>query len=173
MRSLLILVIIVALSSCHALRHLGHLGKKTAAQPQEEDTSPVAIGTIEMVNPDHKFVLARLGSNLAIASGTELFTQDAAGQNVKLKLTPERKGIFVTADFTTGEPVKGGIIFAGRMSSEQAAAPQPVGPPSAVNPLPVSIAPGAIHPPMQPAATLPDSIAPGSGEDFLRIVPKQ
>lgn len=176
MRILSALLALTLLCQCHALRHLGKSNKDASATT--DDDAPHVLGTIEMVHPESNFVIARLSTNYALEPGIELFCNDTSGKISKLKLNPERKGVLVTADIVSGQPVKGGVLFIGKVPGK--ASPQPTpGPPSAVNPPGgISIAPGALGAPKSapppPVNNLPDSVAPSdSAADFLRIVPKQ
>lgn len=179
MRSLFLLLVSLMLTQCQVLRKIGARHHKPEAAASQEPTAQ-AIGKVEMVNPDDHFVLARLTMNLAMAPGTELTLVNENGHISKAKVTPERKGVFITADIVSGEPAKGDIVMTGTVKPDELRHPPttapaaPTGPPSAVNPPTVSISPGnpqASHPPTN---SLPDKLAPTeSPSDFLRIVPKQ
>lgn len=167
---LLALLLIITGSSCGTIRGVIRKARQPKVKETAEDTRPVAIGSIEMVNPDDKFVLARLTSNVVLPNGTELSSMGANGQIAKLKTTPERKGIFITADIVSGEPKKGDIIHhGGTPAATDAPAPAP-GPVSASNPPPLPVSPGPALPPITD-----DTRAPVAGEspnDFLRITPR-
>ena len=62
------------------------------------------VGTIEMVNPEQNYVLINCAQRLNLPAGTEIVAQGADGTKATLKVTPERKGNYITADITEGEP---------------------------------------------------------------------
>jgi hypothetical protein len=62
------------------------------------------IGTIELVNPEQNYVLINCEQRLNIPAGTEIVSQNADGTKAKLKVTPERKGNYITADIKEGLP---------------------------------------------------------------------
>lgn len=62
------------------------------------------IGVIELVNPEQNYVLINCEQRLNIPAGTEIVSQNADGSKTKLKVTPERKGNYITADITEGTP---------------------------------------------------------------------
>lgn len=178
MRTLLILLALLTLAQCQVLRKIKARNHKSTSATTEQPSAQ-AVGKVEMVNPDDHFVLARLNMNLVMAPGTEITLLNESGQMAKAKITPERKGVFITADIVSGSPAKGDIVMIGTVKPESSQPPAtppvaPAGPPSAVNPPTVSISPG--NPQAAPLApsTLPDKLAPTeSPSDFLRIVPKQ
>lgn len=180
MRSTLLILVVLTLTQCQVLRKIGAHNHKAA--PTTEEPTARAIGKVEMVNPDDQFVVARLTMNLALAPGTELTLLHESGKTSKVKVTPERKGVYITADIISGEPAKGDIVVAGTIKPDADAAPAttttppvaPTEPPSAVNPPTVSISPGNPQAAPPPSNALPDKLAPTeSPSDFLRIVPKQ
>lgn len=178
MRSLLLILAVLTLTQCQVLRKIKARNHQHTPATTEQPTAQ-AIGKVELVNPDDRFVLARLTMNLALAPGTELTLLHEDGEIAKAKLTPERKGVFITADIISGEPAKGDIVMIGNVKSDAPSSPAapvtaPVGPPSAVNPPTVSISPGNPQAASPPPNLLPDKLAPSdSPGDFLRIVPKQ
>ena len=62
------------------------------------------IGTIELVNPEQNYVLINCEQRLNIPAGTEIVSQNADGTKAKLRVTPERKGNYITADIKEGMP---------------------------------------------------------------------
>ncbi len=96
----------LTLSSCATVRGWLHHTKTGVPEDRTKDL-PVQVGTVESVNPDAKFVLVRLLANMAVTPDTILTVTGTDNRIAKLKVTPERKGIFITADIVEGEPVKG------------------------------------------------------------------
>lgn len=179
MRCLLLILVALTLTQCQMLRKIGARNHKSTPDASDQPTAQ-AIGKVEMVNPDDRFVLARLTMNLVMAPGTELTLLSENGQISKAKVTPERKGVFITADIVSGDPSKGDIVMTGTVKPDEVTHPPtsaptaPAGPPSAVNPPTVSISPGNPQVAPPPTNALPDKLAPTeSPSDFLRIVPKQ
>lgn len=76
---------------------------KSAKEPKK-DSKVTLIGFVEMVNPEQNYVLIRCEQLFALSAGTELTALDATGSVSKLRLTPERKGRYLTADIVSGQP---------------------------------------------------------------------
>lgn len=93
---LLFLVLGVLLPSCSIF--------KKKPEPAPAGPKTILIGTIDMVNPEQNYVLIRCDQPLKLPAGTELVGVDAAGGESRLKLTPERKGRYLTADIKEGQP---------------------------------------------------------------------
>ena len=124
-----------------------------------------AIGVIEMVNPEQRFVLIRTPADILIPAGTELYSTNALGEAVKLKVTPEHKGSFLAADITSGNPQRQDVVMYQATSNQP-----PLPPPDATSgdlnriaPPSPSVAPQA--PPRSPGEAVPG--------EFLRPVPPQ
>ncbi len=155
-------------SSCNLLHKLKPHSKPKMADKAPE--GPVVIGSVELVNPEARFVVVHLLANVPISAGTELSTAGPSGHVAKLKVTPERKTVFITADITSGEPQKGDTVLRG---PTPAAAPAttstptatPAGPRSATNPNSLPVAPSQTPVPADP---LP---LPQTDSGFLRAVP--
>jgi len=94
--------LLLGLSSCTYLENkFGSLKKSS------EDKSvgqAKVIGVIEMVNPEQNYVLINCEHRVDIPAGTEIISQGVNGTDAKLKVTPERKGNYITADITQGTP---------------------------------------------------------------------
>ncbi|WP_166442881.1 hypothetical protein [Phragmitibacter flavus] len=112
-----LLLLAILTTSCGLLR-------KKRAQQTDESTGDLAIGAIEMVNPEQKFVLISAHRGYAIVAGTALYTFSPSGLKAELKVTPERKHTFLSADIIEGYPQKGNPVFATReaVSASMAAA---------------------------------------------------
>ncbi|WP_133795682.1 hypothetical protein [Prosthecobacter fusiformis] len=85
-----------------ALPGCGLFKKKDKPKPNGPKTT--LIGIVDMVNPEQNYVLIRCDQVPRIEAGTELVAVDATGKESRLKLTPERKGRFLTADIQSGQP---------------------------------------------------------------------
>lgn len=77
---------------------------KRKEEPKPTGPKTTLVGIVEMVNPEQNYVLIRCEQVPALGPGTELIALDATGVESKLKLTPERKGRYLTADITGGQP---------------------------------------------------------------------
>ena len=161
LRLILLLSLLLPSTGCVAI------GNLLRQKPKPAETSPeaakaVPVGVIELVNADAHFVIVHLNANVPLPAGTELTSLNATGQTAKLKVTPERKNIFITADIVSGSPQKGDNVLQGNVPAVgTATAPAtaitgPANPGSST----VSISPGtmAAPPPAAPA-------------EFLRPVP--
>lgn len=80
----------------------GMLSKKAAKNSKKGDFR--MVGVVEMVNPEQNYVLINCDQRQNLAAGTEILAQNADGTRVKLKVTPERKGNYITADIQEGVP---------------------------------------------------------------------
>lgn len=88
------------------------------------DDQPVLIGMIEMINPEQNYVLIRAERVHALPAGAELIAIDASGKQARLALTPERKGVHLTADIKEGSPkVLNLVIYQPKGSRSTAVAP--------------------------------------------------
>lgn len=164
LRLLLLLPLLLPSTGCVAIGNLLR-PKPKPAETSSENAPATPVGIIELVNPDAQFVIVHLNANAPLPAGTELTSLNATGQPAKLKVTPERKNIFITADIVSGSPQKGDSVLRGNVPTTPAAAPATVGPGPANSGSPtVSISPGAIAAPL-PAAP---PVAPA---EFLRPVP--
>ncbi len=75
-------------------------------------TAPVYVGSISVVNTESHFVLIDLSGTAApLANGTDLTAISAAGVAARLKVTPEKKRPFVTADIVSGTPKRGERVY--------------------------------------------------------------
>ena len=168
LRLLLLLPLLLPSTGCVAIGNLLR-PKPKPAETSSENAPATPVGIIELVNPDAHFVIVHLNANAPLPAGTELTSLNATGQPAKLKVTPERKNIFITADIVSGFPQKGDSVLRGNVPATApttpAAAPATVGlgPANTGSPT-VSISPGAIAAPL-PAAP---PVAPA---EFLRPVP--
>lgn len=165
LRLLLLLSLLMPLTGCVAIGNL--LRKKSKpTQISSEAAKALPVGVIELVNPDANFVIVHTNANSALPAGTELTSTSATGETAKLKVAPERKNIFITADIISGAPQKGDRVLQGRVpstSTATATASSMTGTSSSGVPT-VSISPGAIAAPLP----TPPPVVPA---EFLRPVP--
>lgn len=150
------------------------LAKKT------EESAPAGpkntlIGIVEMVNPEQKYVLIRCEQLPKLEAGAELIALDATGTETKLKLTPERKGRYLTADIVEGQPrVMNLVLLRTGGSPTPAQAPETTPTPAAPELQPIPLIPETDsqallqpvlpdQPPMQPinpTSSVPSTPAP-------------
>jgi hypothetical protein len=97
---------LLGLSSCsYLLGKAAKMGMFDEALKKNNRTGEAKlIGTIELVNPEQNYVLINCEQRLNIPAGTEIVSQNADGTKAKLKVTPERKGNYITADIKEGVP---------------------------------------------------------------------
>jgi hypothetical protein len=97
------LVLPLVAASCGLFR------RKPTPGPPPPDA--VQIGTIDMVNPEGKFVLIHSPARTSPPANSVLEVRSAVGQSAKVQLTPERKGSYLTADIVSGTPAKGEVVI--------------------------------------------------------------
>ena len=145
------ILLVLLLPGCGVLK----FSKKKPApeKPLPQGGAMALIGIVELVNPEQKYVLIRCEVAPALPPGTELIALDASGAQSKLVLTPERKGLYLTADVKQGSPQVSNLVMQRLSGPAQPAAPAPGPPPGALpsvpltNPFP--------EPPPTPGSTLP------------------
>ena len=98
---------ICLLSGCKTL----DLGKKdkTSTEPvAEPQAMMLPVGTVHHVDPDAGFILVQSRRALDIEPETEIQIFNRSGVlSATAKVSPARKGQFLTADLVQGMPVKG------------------------------------------------------------------
>ncbi|MBX7209882.1 MAG: hypothetical protein K1X78_16315 [Verrucomicrobiaceae bacterium] len=162
--------ITLALLACLAVPSCGLVGKglnkmpwnkKKKNEAAKPDDGPHVIGTVELVNPEQRFVLIRTEAKVAMPAGQELTVLDATGARSKVKVTPEKKLDFLTADIVEGTPRVGGVAYfqLDRKAVPPADPNKPVTPSSPPPPPPVT----PLAPPDQPPP-----ITPVSSSEFLK-----
>ena len=105
----LCLPLLLGLSSCTYLENkFGSL--KTSSEDKSVGQAKV-IGVIELVNPEQNYVLINCEHRVDIPAGTEIISQGVNGTDAKLKVTPERKGNYITADITQGTPLVRDLVL--------------------------------------------------------------
>jgi len=88
--------------------------KDKAADPSIDEKAkkdPVAVGIVEFVNPEQKFVLIKMQSREPMPPGQILTALDATGSLSELSVSPERKGTHLTADIKSGLPRAGNLVI--------------------------------------------------------------
>lgn len=127
----------------------GHLkGRKAKKEKPEENPSGQAtlVGMVEMVNPEQDYVVIRTEAPVGYPAGTELIALGAGGNRSRVVLTPERKGLHLTADIKSGQPQVSNLVLY--------YPPAPTEPTPAPTPTPTSPAtPPAPTPAMSPDAS--------------------
>lgn len=98
----LCLPLLLGLSSCSYFANKFASSKKSAEDKRVGEAK--VIGVIELVNPEQKYVLINCEHRVDIPAGTEIISQGINGTDAKLRVTPERKGNYITADITQGTP---------------------------------------------------------------------
>lgn len=131
---------------------------KDKKKPPQEAPKTVVIGIVEMVSPEQNYVLIRCEQMPEIAAGTELTALDATGAESKLKLTPERKGRYLTADITEGHPRVTNLVLFKRTA--QAPPLTPAAPPTVPTPMP-AVTP-VLPMPILPVTGLPETPPPST-----------
>jgi hypothetical protein len=99
----LCLPLLLGLSSCTYFANKFASSKKSSEDKRVGEAK--VIGVIELVNPEQNYVLINCEHRVDIPVGTEIISQGINGTDAKLKVTPERKGNYITADITEGTPV--------------------------------------------------------------------
>jgi hypothetical protein len=178
----LCLLLLLGLSSCSYFEKKFGSGKASSSKKSDEDKrvgEAKVIGVIELVNPEQNYVLINCEQRVDIPPGTEIISQGTNGTDAKLRVTPERKGNYITADITQGTPqlhdlVVYKVIRGNAPATAAATAPVvplvPVMQADVIPPLdapfqPMAPAPRAFtpaEPPLPPIRQLPQAPAPQS-----------
>lgn len=167
---ILCLLLLPCLGSCTFLANkIGGLGLFANKKPKDNRTGEAkVIGVIEMVNPEQNYVLINCEQRLNIPAGTEILAQNADGSKVKLKVSPERKGNYITADITEGTPQVRDLVLYQVKPEELAAAATPgttpnasvTGPPVQLTPIMKADVIPPLDAPFQPLTPAPPSAPP-------------
>jgi hypothetical protein len=125
------------------------------------------IGVIELVNPEQNYVLINCEQRLNIPAGTDILAQSPDGRKTKLKVSPERKGNYITADITEGTPgLRDLVLYQVKLGEIQAPAPAAPVVAGSVAPLTPIMQADVIPPldapfqPMTPVKPAPEPTAP-------------
>lgn len=102
----LYLPLLLGLSSCTYFENkFGGWGTSKKSSEDKSIGEAKVIGVIELVNPEQNYVLINCEHRVDIPAGTEIISQGINGTDAKLRVTPERKGNYITADITQGTPL--------------------------------------------------------------------
>lgn len=86
----------------------------------------IPVGSVHVVRRDENFVLIRSTRFLAVEPGTDLFAYGSAGvESARLRVSPARKGQFVTADILSGMPTTGDQVLMEYVNPQQTGAAAP------------------------------------------------
>lgn len=133
---------LLALSSCTYFMGKYAAWKLSSAKNSDKRMGEAkVVGVIELVNPEQNYVLINCEQRLNIPVGTEIVSQSADGTKTKLKVTPERKGNYITADITEGAPQVRDLVLYQVRPGELAAAAQGTAPATTVSGPPVQLTP--------------------------------
>lgn len=108
---LISVLVLLSLPGCTWL--LGKTGGAFAKKlPKDNRTGKAKlVGVIDMVNPEQQYVLINCEQRLNLPAGTEIIAQNADGTKSRLKVSPERKGNYITADIKEGTPQVKDIVL--------------------------------------------------------------
>lgn len=166
-----------ACTSCGTVSKLMHKTKQekpAEAAKEEPPKQDMAIGLVEVVNPEQQFVLVRTESRMTLPPGTKLITQPQTGNKASLIVTPESKQNFISADIVEGFPKRGDVVIlpvAGQppaVGSPGTASGAPAGPEAMIpGVMPGQASHGSLQPPAftrdpsgQPVAPTPAPAVP-------------
>lgn len=107
---LLGLLVLLGLTGCSAIAGKW-MGKRIAKKLGNRTGQAKVVGVIEMVNPEQSYVLINCEQRLNLPAGTEIVAQNADGTKATLKVTPEHKGNYITADIKDGMPRVSDIVL--------------------------------------------------------------
>lgn len=150
LRHLCLAALLLGLSGCTYFENkfaaMSAASKKSAKDKRIGEAK--VIGVIEMVNPEQNYVLINCEQRVDIPAGTEIICQGVNGTDAKLKVSPERKGNYITADIVTGTPQLHDLVIY-QVKSD--------GTPAQAQPQPGPLAPGPATPltPIMQADVIP------------------
>ncbi|MEM6916157.1 MAG: hypothetical protein AAF491_06275 [Verrucomicrobiota bacterium] len=77
-----------------------------------EPTMMVPVGTVHVIRAEENFVLVRSSRFLGVESGTDLVAyRNGSVESARLRVSPARKGQFITADILSGSPEVGDQVL--------------------------------------------------------------
>jgi len=136
------------------------------------------VGTVELVNPEQNYVLINCDQRHNLPVGTEIIAQSPDGTKAKLKVSPERKGNYITADITEGEPevrdlvlwqIRPGDVLPGEAATATPSIPE--SPPVHLTPIMPADEIPPLGTPFQPMGEQPLAPAPAPTPRPLRQAP--
>jgi hypothetical protein len=173
LRLFCLLPLLLGLCQCSwLLNKTAGLFKKKPAKDNRVGEAKV-VGIIELVNPEQNYVLINCEQRLHIPAGTEVISQKTDGSKTRLKVTPERKGNYITADIVEGSPdVRDLVLYQVKPGDLPAQAAQPGASPTDTPQVPaVPLTPimqadvipplGTPFQPVTPAQPSPTTVPPG------------
>jgi hypothetical protein len=135
----LALVLAMFVSGCSFLGTKRIKNKKGKDKAVTQPAQTEVIGVVAMVNPEQNYVLIQCAKPPTFSSGIEFVSVNAAGAESRLVVTPEYKGLYVTADIKSGTPQAGNQVLrraAPAAAPATAAVPTPAPAPAAAPPPP-------------------------------------
>ncbi len=114
---------LIVITLCSVFSSCGLMKPKAKNDESPERPESNLIGVVEMVNPEQRFVLIRTESRMSVAVGQEVTAVDAQGTESKLKVTPEKKPHYLTADIVEGDPKTGSLVMVRRSKDDPAKGP--------------------------------------------------
>ncbi|MBN8421156.1 MAG: hypothetical protein J0L73_19730 [Verrucomicrobia bacterium] len=159
----LCLPLLLGLSSCTYLeKKFGGMSSSKDSPEDKRVGEAKVIGVIELVNPEQNYVLINCEHRVDIPAGTEIISQGVNGTDAKLRVTPERKGNYITADITQGTPqLRDLVLF--QIKRDEAPPPTTVTASGAIVPLKPVMQADVIPPldaPFQPMAPTQPTFVP-------------
>lgn len=99
-------LLLMPISGC---KTTGNKNSQDEAAPAEDSpVMKIPVGSLHVVREDENFVLIRSTRFLQIEPGTDLMVIGNGGvETARLRVSPARKGQFVTADIISGMPKVG------------------------------------------------------------------
>lgn len=166
-RHLCLATLLLGLPSCTYLENKfgGMMPSLSKKSPEDKRIGQAkVIGVIELVNPEQNYVLINCEQRVDIPPGTEIISQGVNGTNARLRVTPERKGNYITADIVQGTPVvRELVVYQVKPGEVPASAPTTTTPQGVVVPMTPVMQPDVIPPlnaPYQPMAPVAPTFVP-------------
>ncbi|MDF1826081.1 MAG: hypothetical protein P1U68_15655 [Verrucomicrobiales bacterium] len=102
-------ILLVGMAGCKTVNE-----GKASGNPVDGAGAPmkIPVGSLHVVRPEEGFVLIRSTRFLQVEPGTDLMTYGNGGiETSRLRVSPARKGQFVTADILSGSPKVGDQVL--------------------------------------------------------------
>jgi hypothetical protein len=106
---ILVCVALVALPGCASLKKLSPF--KKPPRGERVHPAPERVGVIVLVNEEQRFVLIDTTTGVIPDAGTALKTFRKDVEVAVLHAGEVQRRPFVIADFVTGEPARGDVVF--------------------------------------------------------------
>jgi len=107
-----LLLLLGGLGGCRTTSSEEQAEKREAAESMRNQVTKIPVGTIHLVDPDGAFVLIRSSRFTDVDLDSELLVMDQGGTEIaKLRMSPARKGSFLTADILYGAPQRGNHVL--------------------------------------------------------------